>query len=100
MADNILPPFAPRPAPGIAETIIAPIDYLYIDVLKLGQPWMRAAFTFAVATAAEFFLKPDVMFAGDDTRNWSVLHPSDKEGTVLPWWMIPAASGILSAILI
>jgi hypothetical protein len=100
----LLPPFSPEALAGEqgswAESLIAPLDYLYLDVLKLGQPWMRAAFTFAAISAGEFFLKPSAMFEGEDTRAWYVTNPSDKSSTSLPWWMIPAAGGILSALLI
>lgn len=98
----VLPPFAQSelPNPSIFENIIAPLDYVYLDLLKLGQPWMRMAFSFAAISAAEFVLKPDVMFSGDEPRSWQVTNPSDKQGTYLPWWLVPASVGLLSATLV
>ncbi len=98
----ILPPFPPSvtAGPSLAESLVSPLDYLYLDLLKLGQPWMRGAFTFAAISAAEFMLKPKSMFSGDETRSWHFTNPNDKGSTSLPWWMAPAVGGLLSATLI
>ena len=87
-------------APSVLETLFAPADYLYYDLLKLGQPWQRAAFTFAAATAIEMYVQPSIMFNGKNPRPWSFTDGKSKHATSVPWWLVPTSLGVLAGLIV
>lgn len=68
--------------------------------LGLTTPITRFVATAVVAGAGMLVLKPGFAFSGGNARPWVLVDPNNKEGTLFPWYLVPAAAGFFGGFMI
>lgn len=76
----------------------------FLGALGLGQPIPRACvggliFSFPVIFHSKFCYT-EVDEGIFIPRNWLVTNPSDPDGTLFPWWLIPILGAVLFGLVL
>ncbi len=68
--------------------------------LGLTTPTTRFLATAAVAGGLMLVTQPSFAFDNGNAKPWVITNPNDKNATVFPWYIVPAAAGFFGGFMI